>query len=49
LADQEYLKYHSELAKNEDSIYQYLNFDQAELGFAEAPNVSRLSESPKHG
>lgn len=26
---QEYLKYHSELAKNEDSIYKYLNFDQA--------------------
>ena len=26
---EEYLKYHSELAKNEESIYQYLNFDQA--------------------
>lgn len=26
---EEYLKYHTELAKNEDSIYQYLNFDQA--------------------
>ena len=27
----EYLKYHAELAKSEDSIYKYLNFDQARL------------------
>ena len=28
LGVQEYLKYHAELAKSSDSIYQYLNFDQ---------------------
>jgi len=27
---EEYLKYHSELAKDADSIYKYLNFDQVE-------------------
>merc|ERR1712166_1271010 len=27
---EEYLKYHSELAKDSDSIYKYLNFDQVE-------------------
>lgn len=26
----EYLRYHAELAKDADSIYKYLNFDQVE-------------------
>ncbi|CAE7749771.1 acnB [Symbiodinium sp. CCMP2592] len=33
---EEYLKYHAELAKNEDSIYKYLNFDQVEDYVAKA-------------
>lgn len=39
----EYLKYHSELAKNEDSIYQYLNFDQVEE-YVEKANSVNMSE-----
>jgi len=27
---EEYLKYHSELAKDAESLYKYLNFDQVE-------------------
>ncbi|CAE7505208.1 acnB, partial [Symbiodinium microadriaticum] len=34
--NEEYLKYHGELAKNEDSIYKYLNFDQVEDYVAKA-------------
>eukprot|EP00913_Durusdinium_trenchii_P014597 g13696.t1 len=36
---EEYLKYHTELAKNEDSIYQYLNFDQVEEYVEKANSV----------
>jgi len=41
--NEEYLKYHAELAKSSDSIYQYLNFDQVEDYVAKAGKV-QMSE-----
>jgi len=40
---EEYLKYHTELAKSADSIYQYLNFDQVDDYVAKADTV-KMSE-----
>ncbi|OLQ14831.1 Aconitate hydratase 2 [Symbiodinium microadriaticum] len=46
MGNQEYLKYHAELAKSSDTIYQYLNFDQVEDYVAKAGKVQMSESTP---
>jgi len=43
---EEYLKYHSELAKDADSIYKYLNFDQVD-SYVETANEVEIDEATR--